>query len=187
MENFIPTLEYYTGVIDLISEHEIEGFWNAGRFCINCSDIFAWGYADAELVTPEDIPDLKKACDEAHAVGAFFDGPMLFCARKHGMRPQGAAYGAISRELWPLLDACGPPRPPGLGNPVGTEGIEDYIAHTTAMREQTRTYPERTKTLLGRVFTWMMKPGADEQNEEKQEILTALEEVLHPKPLKPVE
>lgn len=29
--------------------------------CVHCSDMFYWGTADAEELTPEDLPDLQKA------------------------------------------------------------------------------------------------------------------------------
>lgn len=87
-------------------------------FMVNCSDEFAWACADAEPITPADIDALEQAFTDVRAVDpdALYQAPMLFVARKRGMRPQGAAYPTDAR-LHPLFDACGPERQIDLGNP----------------------------------------------------------------------
>ena len=58
-------------------------------FSMACSDTFAWGCADAETITPEDIPLLRQTLADLKAAGDYSEawlGP-LFCARKRGMRP----------------------------------------------------------------------------------------------------
>lgn len=94
--------------------HSGELYWNKDlEFWIVCSDLFAWALADLEKVTPEDFPEFKKALEDAGGD----DGPLLYCCRKRGMRPQGAFYNHFDKENWPLFDACGPERETGIGNP----------------------------------------------------------------------
>ena len=90
-------------------------------FWVKCSDVFCWGCAELEKVTPENIHVLEEAFRDCRAadrrLGEVY-ASMLFCCRVRGMRPQGAAYpGYDSKALWPLFDACGPEREVGLGNP----------------------------------------------------------------------
>lgn len=87
----------------------------------NCSDTFAWGCADAEQITAENVDLLESTRLEAEALlGRYraYAWPLLWCARVRGMRPQGAAYKHIDAALHPLFDAAGPPREAGFGNPV---------------------------------------------------------------------
>lgn len=82
----------------------------------NVSDVFDWGSADAEAITPERLPALRQALvdlTEAHATGWIAE---LYAARIRGMRPQGASY-PTSRAAQALFNACGPERTCGLGNP----------------------------------------------------------------------
>jgi len=88
-------------------------------FFINCSDLFFWGTADEEKLTPENIEQLEMALKDAEDACKYYGhiyGPILWCARMRKQRPQGAAYPS-KRELWPLFDACGPERKIGFGNP----------------------------------------------------------------------
>lgn len=108
--------EFVEKLLKLVAEHEAndELIWHSNLdFYILCNDIFAWGCADGEDVTPESLPVLEQALKDA----TFPDGPLLYCARMRNMRPQGAAYTFIQKENWPLFDACGPEREVGLGNP----------------------------------------------------------------------
>lgn len=94
-----------------------DGAYAPVTFWVQCSDVFAWGVADAELLPPEALDDFEQALQDVVAVvGANAYGPELYCARRRGKRPQGAAYPSDER-LWPLFDACGPEREIGLGNP----------------------------------------------------------------------
>lgn len=86
-----------------------------------CNDMFWWGCADAEDITEADLPLLRQTRDDLIAAG---DGHLdelasLYCARKRGMRPQGAWYrvAALTPQVQALFDACGPERETGLGNP----------------------------------------------------------------------
>lgn len=117
-------------VFDRYDQHE-SLFWRTGekygggvydtpaQFFARCSDLFYWGCADLEEITPGNVAVLEGAMADAKAadqvVGACHGGE-LFCCRVRGMRPQGAAYPP-EVELWPLFDACGPERPCDGGNP----------------------------------------------------------------------
>lgn len=85
-----------------------------GKFGLICNDVFHWACADVEDVGEEDLPLLEQALKDASCPS---DGAILYCARKRGMRPQGAMYGYIEKENWHLFDAAGPERDPKeLGN-----------------------------------------------------------------------
>lgn len=86
---------------------------------VNCNDLFWWGCADIERLTPENIHILEEACRDATAAngGTCIYGQELFCARARKMRPQGACYAGMPRAIADLFDACGPERATGLGNP----------------------------------------------------------------------
>lgn len=59
---------------------------------VNCNDLFFWGCADAETITPANVANLEKAHAAAKAVGAVSDCDTLFVCRERAMRPQGAMY-----------------------------------------------------------------------------------------------
>lgn len=82
----------------------------------NVSDVFAWGSADAEDITPERLPILEQAYQDLEAVGAKSCMAELYAARVRGMRPQGAAYPKNAAAA-ALFDACGPDRKLDLLNP----------------------------------------------------------------------
>lgn len=112
-------------VLDIIARADLRDslFWRTDgkyapvSFFINCSDVFAWGGADCEPLTADDVDNFVKALADTQAVGGSNAyGPELYCARRRGMRPQGAVYPKDKR-LWPLFDACGPEREVGPGNP----------------------------------------------------------------------
>lgn len=95
----------------ITSQHDIyeDIIWSdKGRFAIICNDVFHWACSDAEEVGEDDLQMLDQAMKD----GGFCDGPMLYCARKRQMRPQGAMYGYIEKQNWPLFDAAGPERDP---------------------------------------------------------------------------
>lgn len=90
------------------------------RIFVPCSDFFAWATADVEEITDENISSLEATVAECEAIRGRWngeDGFLLWCARERGMRPQGAYYANLDRDLWHLFDACGGPRVVGLGNP----------------------------------------------------------------------
>lgn len=96
-----------------------DGEYAPATFWVKCGDQFYWGCADLEELTPENLGTLDAAVADCRAVDPVVGGSyaaMLFCCRVRGMRPQGAAY-PDDRRFWELLDACGPRREPGLGNP----------------------------------------------------------------------
>lgn len=113
--------------MDLIAQAELhdEVWWHttggtvAPTLVVKCSDIFAWGCADCEPITPENIHYLEAAIRECLALPGFagvgYIG-QLFCAKARGLRPQGAAYPKAP-EVAALFDACGPKREVNFGNP----------------------------------------------------------------------
>ncbi len=113
--------DFVKEIMLLAAKHDMQEdlYWNEDfRFFIPCNDFFAWGVADMEEVTEEDLPALRQAVEDADDGYGGFWGGLLYCARKAGMRPQGAYYMHIPEEHWPLFDACGPERATGIGNPV---------------------------------------------------------------------
>jgi hypothetical protein len=87
-------------------------------FAIDCSDLFEWGCADSEPLTPDSVVELESACDDSRtATGTACWGTTIYCCRRRQSRPQGAAYRDLPQEIWPLLDACGPERESRVGNP----------------------------------------------------------------------
>lgn len=101
----------------LTAKHDIRDslMWNSDlEFAIDCSDVFAWACADAEDITSDqDIDALAQAVQDAGD-----DGPLLYCARRRHMRPQGAMYDHLKPANWSHFDACGPVRETGVGNPT---------------------------------------------------------------------
>lgn len=86
-------------------------------FFINCSDLFYWGCADGETVTKENIHILRESIkDLAPYALSRQDASLLFCCRVRKMRPQGAYYKYIDKEVWHLFDEAGPEREIGNGN-----------------------------------------------------------------------
>jgi hypothetical protein len=86
-------------------------------FFINCSDLFYWGCADGETVTKENIHILRESIkDLAPYALSRQDASLLFCCRVRKMRPQGAYYKYIDKEVWHLYDEAGPEREIGNGN-----------------------------------------------------------------------
>ncbi|MER7734128.1 hypothetical protein ABTX80_24875 [Streptomyces erythrochromogenes] len=82
----------------------------------NVNDVFAWGCADLEEITVEQLPVLRQAASDLLAAKEYGWIAELYTARIRGERPQGAAY-PTQPALQALFNACGPERPLGLGNP----------------------------------------------------------------------
>lgn len=90
------------------------------KFAAMCSDVFWWGTADSEDITPENIGLLEQALADVIPLVDFYErhrAVILFAARVRGMRPQGAMYKYIDQKLWHLFDAAGPVREAGMANP----------------------------------------------------------------------
>lgn len=102
-------------LLQITAKHDAhsEVFWTEDlKFSIICNDFFWWGCSDAEEITYEDLALLDECLGKD-----FVWGPLLYCAKRRGMRPQGAFYGDIPDKLKPEFDACGPEREVGTGNP----------------------------------------------------------------------
>lgn len=116
---------------------------------VNVNDVFHWGCADSEDITPESLPEFKKALNDINEVApkrvcSEYDAIVLYAARMRKMRPQGAAY-PFDKEIWPLLNECGPEREVGLGNPHTPESYHqeklDRIAENS--KREKRTWLDR--------------------------------------------
>lgn len=109
-------------VLDVFAKADIreELLWRVEgrdvRFAVDVSDVFAWGCADAEDITPPRLATLEQAYTDLDAVGGTRHTAELYAARIRGMRPQGAPY-PTEAAAQALFDACGPERPIGPGNP----------------------------------------------------------------------
>ena len=76
-----------------------------------CNDFFYWACSDYEPINDWDLLEqsMKDAGDK--------DGPLLYCARKAKMRPQGAYYKYLNPENHHWFDACGKEREVNFCNP----------------------------------------------------------------------
>lgn len=102
-------------VLELTAMHDCHHsvFWHADlKMFALCNDLFWWATADGEQITIETLPIFERSLIEAEEFG-----PELYCCRVRKMRPQGAYYQHLDKELWPLFDECGPERAVGIGNP----------------------------------------------------------------------
>lgn len=102
-------------------------FWDeALEPSIICNDIFSWGAADLEPLTPEKLIQFEEL-QQAHPDFTGPDIAILLCAKLRGTRPQNAMYLYIEEEKWPIFDACGPERSPDKGsNPYPIPGSEAW-------------------------------------------------------------
>lgn len=112
--------EFMLKMMKFISESDLFGeiVWEFKNdevsFHIICNDLFWSSTADAEEIKEEDIELLKSSINDA----GFEDGLLLYCARKRGMRPQGAMYKHLNKKNYKFFDECGSRRATGDGNPV---------------------------------------------------------------------
>lgn len=65
---------------------------------VNCSDIFYWGSADAEFISPEELDTLWQYYTKDSTWG-----PSIWCITKRKMLPQKPVYDAIQKTTnWNL-------------------------------------------------------------------------------------
>ena len=121
------TAEDAIKVLAVVARHDLtdsigwrcDGEYAPITIWVNCNDTFAWGCADCEDLTIENLPAFEQAikdCGAIDPVCGSLTGCDLFVARIRKQRPQGAAYPK-DKALWPLFDECGPEREVKLGNP----------------------------------------------------------------------
>ena len=109
------------------TEFDTDGIWwrlsnedpEKLQMFVECNDLFWWAVSDLEEITEDNIEileqsisDAKNSCKDGYQYSCW-----LFCARVRKMRPQGAAYKYIPKEMWELFDVCGPKRETDFGNP----------------------------------------------------------------------
>ena len=119
--------DFVFDVLELLDQNDMCDMvtWTTNRktkevqFQVICNDLFFWGSADCEDLTPQNLSLLKQSIIDVNTIkpdyGTIY-GISLFCTRIRQQRPQGAAYPE-NKALWPLFDACGPERKIELGNP----------------------------------------------------------------------
>jgi len=97
------------------------------KSCVNCNDMFAWGCADAEDIEIEDLKLLKEVHKQLEdiEVGLSAYWYFLYCARKRNIRPQGAMYKHIPKEMLNLINDCGTEREIDICNPYNQN--DEYI------------------------------------------------------------
>jgi len=121
------TLDFVLDVLKTTGDYDIGGmiFWRTDEdyapltFFAICNDVFAWACADAEEITPQNLPDLKKALKDVEISNHccnYIEGVALFVSRIRKERPQGACYPE-DKTLWKLFDETGPEREIDISNP----------------------------------------------------------------------
>lgn len=65
---------------------------------VNCNDVFAWGCADSEDITNDEVIELYKMWRKDPTWG-----PAIWCIKKRNLMPQKPVYDAIKKEgIWDL-------------------------------------------------------------------------------------
>lgn len=78
-------------------------------FFVICNDLFCWGSADAQEITPDNIDLLEQAYKDASASTCIYGesyGGDLFAARCRKMLPQQAYMDILPADLVPLFEEC---------------------------------------------------------------------------------
>lgn len=132
-------LEYYERIMGLLHDHDFldavcwfprregenqEGdeIPDGGYFAaIVCNDVFYWGTADLEYIKEDEL-DLFDQCLTADPIR----GVLLFCARKRGMRPQGAFYKMLDDKEKELFRRGLPERETDIANPFNENNEYEY-------------------------------------------------------------
>lgn len=76
------------------------------RLFAECSDLFHWATADAEEITVDDVPLLRRTLDDLKPLRAEYELGHLFAARKRKLRPQRPCYKDMEPPVAALYDAC---------------------------------------------------------------------------------
>lgn len=72
-----------------------------------CSDVFDWGCAGSEEITPENIGELERAVVDAGKDRFDSWGFLLFCARQQKRLPQAPVMKEVPEELRALFEEAG--------------------------------------------------------------------------------
>jgi hypothetical protein len=143
-------LTFYEVGETILEDITISKDWNDDskmRVSLNCSDVFAWGSADFEEITEENLPVLKQTAQDLLDINgagsaATIELSNLFAARVRGQRPQGAYLAKFDKfpkdppffihggfdKVKELYRAVGPERGIDLFNPQSESGEYLYSA-----------------------------------------------------------
>lgn len=78
-------------------------------FYVTCNDLFEYGCADCEEITPDNFPLLKRSFSDAVNTGSKYRGSTLFACRSRGWRPMNSILELYKKdpEYLALLEECG--------------------------------------------------------------------------------
>jgi hypothetical protein len=117
----IDKQNFFIKTIKLMNEILSSLYITQDKVFVICNDVFYWGTADLEEVTPENFHILEQSLKDDE-----FYGDILFCARVRKMRPQGAFYKSLDDNQKKLFNECGPEREIDLTNPYNDAGEYKY-------------------------------------------------------------
>jgi hypothetical protein len=104
--------------LEFFSKNDIRDglFWNViggvPKFYAECSDMFMWGCADLEEITPENFHILEQSLVDVLATENFaFYSTYLFACRVRKQRPMKRwfEHKKDADDFQKLFDDCGPP------------------------------------------------------------------------------
>jgi len=97
---------------------------------IIANGLFYWATSEGEQITADNFHVFEESIKDCKALNHEHWGPLLFVCRIRKLRPQGARYEHMPKELKPLFNACGPHRPTdngGFGNPHDQNEYESEV------------------------------------------------------------
>jgi len=117
----MSTLEFILDVLDTFAKEDMcnEIWWrtdspdyNPITFIVTCNDFFGYASADAEIITPENLPILKqsmKDCTDSKG-HCSEESILLFCARVRNRKPLDAYLSETKHKLmyFNLFNNLGP-------------------------------------------------------------------------------
>lgn len=100
---------------------------------LNCNDFFFWACTDAEPFCRGDLESLKetyKECKKLLTKDNLYQFLYVWVCRKVGMRPQGAYYKYLDKNIHDLINQAGEEREIDFGNPQSEKGEYKYVNQT---------------------------------------------------------
>ena len=109
--------------------------WATTALMATCSDTFYWASADAEDITPADLPLLQSCVDDLMAIDEGLYLPMLYACRKRKMRPMDQVFTDDHAAPLPCRSCCEQQVPSGPSTTRMPSG--------TARKGSTSEHPDR--------------------------------------------